>query len=102
MGMGQEMLEAARADQVLDEIMYEDWCKQQDWEWEAGFVPQTWTTNRGETLFIKDMDLSHIQNCITWLKTNRADHPQMARMVQAFEAELARRQPKPAKYYSLD
>lgn len=94
MSIGKEMLEAARADQlpqVLDEIMYEDWCKQQDWEWEAGFVPQTWTTNRGEVLFIKDMETLHVQNCITWLKTNRADHPQVTRMVEAFEAELQRR-----------
>jgi hypothetical protein len=94
MGMGKEMLETARADQVsevLDERMYQDWCKQQDCEWEEEFVPQTWTTNRGEVLFIKDMETLHIQNCITWLKTNRADHPQVNRMVQAFEAELQRR-----------
>lgn len=93
MGMGRDMLEQA---------MFEDFCNQQDNPWNEDFVPTTWTTNDGQTLFLKDMTTDHINNCIKWLKANRADNLMMPRMVAAFEAELATRQPKPAKYYSLD
>ena len=76
----------------LNEVMYEDWCKQQEWEWEAGFMPKTWTPERSETVFIKDMTTEHITNCISWLKENRADNPNMPRMVEAFELELKSRE----------
>jgi hypothetical protein len=35
---------------------------------------QTWTTKDGDVLKIKDMETSHIQNCINLLKRNMPEH----------------------------
>jgi len=102
MGMGQEMLEDGIADQSLADILYEDWLNQQEEEWDEDYIPTSWTSADGETRLIKDMETSHIRNCIAWIKKNHPSNPHTLAMVQAFGAELDRRQPKPARYHSLD
>lgn len=75
---------------LLEKAMFDDFCKQHDDPWEEGFVPTTWTTNDGRTLFLTEMTTDHLQNSINWITDNRTG-PHVQIMVAAMKAELKTR-----------
>lgn len=88
----------------MSDNMDDYWCDYYEWlcddangqtiteeeiEIECRLINRTWVTKEGEVLNIKDMDTSHIINCIKMINRNRWCYAY--EYTKLFEAELKRR-----------